>query len=85
MVKSRVCAAMEFGPQHIAKWLILTGLIIAGLGVFVLVLGRFGLFRLPGDLEFGSRNWRVYFPIASCVLISIILTFVLWLINHLRR
>jgi hypothetical protein len=76
---------MEFGPQHIAKWLILTGLIIAGLGVFVLVLGRFGLFRLPGDLEFGSRNWRVYFPIASCVLISIILTFVLWLINHLRR
>jgi hypothetical protein len=76
---------MEFGPQHIAKWLILTGFIIAGLGVFVLVLGRFGLFRLPGDLEFGSRNWRVYFPIASCVLISIILTFVLWLINHLRR
>jgi hypothetical protein len=76
---------MEFGPQHIAKWLILTGLIIAGLGVFILVLGRFGLFRLPGDLEFGSRNWRVYFPIASCVLISIILTFVLWLINHLRR
>jgi hypothetical protein len=76
---------MEFGPQHIAKWLILTGLIIAGLGVFVLVLGRFGLFRLPGDLEFGSRNWRVYFPIASCVLISIILTFVLWLMNYLRR
>ena len=76
---------MEFGPQHIAKWLILTGLIIAGLGVFVLVLGRFGLFRLPGDLEFGSRNWRVYFPIATCVLISIILTLVLWLINCLRR
>lgn len=76
---------MEFGPQHIAKWLILAGLIIAGLGVFVLVIGRFGLFRLPGDLEFASRNWRIYFPIASCVLISIILTLVLWLINCLRR
>ena len=76
---------MEFGPQHIAKWLILTGLIIAGLGVLALVLGRFGLFRLPGDLGFGSRSWRLYFPIASCVLISIILTFVLWLINYLRR
>lgn len=76
---------MEFGPQHIGKWLILAGLIIAGLGVLALVLGRFGVFRLLGDLEFGSRNWRVYFPVASCVLISIIVTFVLWLINYLRR
>jgi hypothetical protein len=76
---------MEFGPQQIGKWLILAGVVIALLGGLMVLLGRFGLFRLPGDLEFGSKNWRVYIPIASCVLISIILTLILWLISYFRR
>ncbi|MBA7615125.1 hypothetical protein ES703_22402 [subsurface metagenome] len=76
---------MFFGPQQIGRWLILTGVIIALLGVLVMVLGRVGLFKLPGDLEFGSKNWRIYFPIASCILISIVLTLVLWLISYYRR
>jgi hypothetical protein len=59
--------------------------VIALLGGLMVLLGRFGLFRLPGDLEFGSKNWRVYIPIASCVLISIILTLILWLISYFRR
>ena len=76
---------MEFGPQQIGKWLISAGIIIALLGGLVMILGRAGLFKLPGDLEFGSKNWRIYFPIASCILISIVLTVVLWLINYFRR
>jgi len=76
---------MDFGPQQIGRWLILAGVIIVLLGVLVMVLGRVGLFRLPGDLEFGSKNWRIYFPIASCILISIILTLILWLIYYFRR
>jgi len=76
---------MEFGPQQFGKWLIAAGLFIVVLGVLMVVLGRFGLFKLPGDLEFGSKNWRIYFPIASCVIISIILTLILWLINYFRR
>lgn len=76
---------MFFGPQQIGKWLISAGVIIALLGVLVMVLGRAGLFKLPGDLEFGSKNWRIYFPIASCILISIILTVILWLIYYFRR
>ncbi len=76
---------MEIGPQQIGKWLVLAGLGLAGLGILVLVLGRFGLFRLPGDLEFGSRNWRVYVPIGSCIVISVVLTLILWLISYLRR
>ncbi|MFH1718440.1 MAG: DUF2905 domain-containing protein [Planctomycetota bacterium] len=76
---------MDFGPQQIAKWLVVMGIIIAALGSLMVLLGRLGLFKLPGDLEFGSKNWRVYIPIASCVLISIILTLVLWLINYFRR
>ena len=76
---------MDFGPQQIGKWLISAGVVIALLGVLVMVLGRVRLFKLPGDLQFGSKNWRIYFPIASCILISIILTLVLWLIGYFRR
>ena len=76
---------MEFGPQQIGKWLISVGIIIALLGAVVMILGRIGLFKLPGDLELGSKNWRIYLPIASCILISIVLTIVLWLINYFRR
>ncbi len=76
---------MDFGPQQMGKWLIAAGIIIAVVGVLVMLLGRVGLFKLPGDLEFGSKNWRVYIPIASCVLISIILTLILWLINYFKR
>ncbi len=76
---------MEFGPQQFGKWLILVGIVIALLGGLMMLLGRVGLFRLPGDLEFGSKSWRIYLPIASCILISIILTVILWLINYFRR
>jgi len=76
---------MDFGPQQIGKWLILVGVAIAVLGALMVLLSRVGLFRLPGDLQFGGRNWRIYFPIASCIIISIILTLILWLINYFRR
>lgn len=76
---------MGFGPQQFGKWLILAGILIVIVGMLVMLLGRIGLFRLPGDLQFGSRNWRVYIPIVSCILISVILTLVLWIINYFRR
>ena len=76
---------MDFGPQQIGKWLIAAGLVIALLGGLMVLLGRVGLFRLPGDLEFSSKHWRIYLPIASSILLSILLTLILWLINHFRR
>jgi hypothetical protein len=76
---------MDVGPQQFGKWLIAAGIIIALLGVLMVLLGRVGLFKLPGDLEFGSKNWRIYIPIASCIILSVILTLILWLISYLRR
>ncbi len=76
---------MEFGPQQLGKWLMSVGIIIALLGAVVMILGQIGLFKLPGDLEFSSKNWRIYLPIASCIVISIVLTIVLWLINYFRH
>jgi hypothetical protein len=76
---------VDVGPQQFGKWLIVAGIVIALLGVLMVLLGRVGLFKLPGDLEFGAKNWRIYIPIASCIVLSIILTLVLWLINYFRR
>jgi hypothetical protein len=76
---------MEFGPQQVGKWLILMGITIVLAGGLVMILGRAGLFKLPGDLVLGSKNWRIYLPIASCIIISIVLTAILWLINYFRR
>ena len=76
---------MEFGPQQIGKWLILMGISIVLTGGLIMILGRVGLFKLPGDLVLGSKNWRIYLPIASCIIISIVLTAILWLINYFRR
>jgi len=76
---------LGFGPQQFGKWLIGAGIVITLLGALVMILGRIGLFKLPGDLEFGSKNWRFYLPIASCIVISIVLTAILWLINYFRR
>ena len=76
---------MDFGPQQIGKWLIVAGIAVAVLGVLMILLSRVGLFRLPGDLQFGGRNWKIYFPIVSCILISIVVTLIWWLINYFRR
>ena len=56
---------MDFGPQQFGKWLVAAGAVIIAIGLLVILLGKVGLFRLPGDLSFGGRNWRIYFPIAS--------------------
>jgi hypothetical protein len=76
---------VDFGPQQIGKLLIAIGATIILMGLGIMVLGQLGLFKLPGDLQFGSKNWRVFLPITSCLIISIVLTLILWLISYLRR
>jgi len=46
---------------------------------------RLRLGRLPGDLAVERGNWRFYFPIVTCLLLSLLMTLVLWLISALRR
>lgn len=76
---------MGFGPQQFGKWLIVIGAVIIVIGLLMALLGRIGLFRLPGDFEFGGRNWRVYVPLASSIILSILLTLILWLIHYFWR
>jgi hypothetical protein len=76
---------METGLQQFGKWLIAIGVFIIITGGVLILLGKTGLFKLPGDLEFGSKNWRIYIPLASCMILSVVLTIIFWLINYFRR
>ena len=76
---------MEFGTQQIGKFLILTGVLITLAGAVLIVLGRIGLFKLPGDFVFSGKNWKIYFPAATSIIISIVLTVIIWFINYFRK
>jgi hypothetical protein len=62
---------------QIGRWLVGVGIGVAVVGGILMLAGRAGLGRLPGDLRFGSGGTRVYIPLATCVLVSIVATIVL--------
>lgn len=68
------------GDWDLARALILAGAVLALLGVLLGALGRFvNLGRLPGDIHIRKGNFTFYFPIATCLLLSLLLTAVMWL------
>ena len=67
----------------IGRALIGIGAVLAVLGGVLVLAGRAGLGRLPGDFSFGGEGVRVYVPLATCLLVSVIATVVLNLL--LRR
>ncbi|HML73082.1 MAG TPA: DUF2905 domain-containing protein [Anaerohalosphaeraceae bacterium] len=75
---------MEF-PEQIGKWLIVTGLFLCGAGLLVILLAKLGLFRLPGDIDLMGKNWRVFVPITSCLILSAALTLLMWIVNYLKK
>ena len=67
------------------KWMALTGAVLAVVGGLMYLFGRLGLGPLPGDVSFGGKNWRVYLPVGTCVVLSVLLTLLLWILTRLRR
>ena len=66
---------MPEGLQHIGKVLIVTGAVIALTGVVLLFSGSIPwLGKLPGDIFIERKNFTFYFPLATSVVISILLT-----------
>ena len=72
-------------PNNLGKLILLVGIIISITGLLIIVLNRFGILRLPGDINLEGKTWKIYFPIVSCIIISVILTLVFWIINYLRK
>ena len=69
--------------DSIGKLLIVFGLLVAGVGVMVLLAGRLPwLGRLPGDVSIERGNWTFYFPLATSLLVSVVLTLVFWIVGR---
>jgi hypothetical protein len=65
--------------------LLVLGLVIAGFGlVWILAPSLPWLGRLPGDIRIERENFHFYFPLVTCLLLSLVLSLVVWLIRLLR-
>ena len=65
-----------------SRFLIILGLVILAAGLLWPVLTRLGLGRLPGDIVIQRGNFTFYFPIVTCIIISVLLSVVLWVFNR---
>lgn len=63
--------------EGLGKILLLSGLVLAVAGAAVLLAGKLGIGRLPGDLLWQGENWTVYVPLGWMILLSVILTILL--------
>lgn len=69
--------------QPFGRMLIVLGLVLAALGLLLSFGGRIpGLGRLPGDFVWQKGHVRVYFPLATSILVSLLLTGLLWLLRR---
>ncbi len=69
----------------IAKFLIITGVVLILAGLFWQFGGKsIPLGRLPGDIAIEKENFRFYFPVTTSILVSVVLSLILYLVRHLR-
>jgi hypothetical protein len=73
--------------RELGKFLFVIGMVLVGVGA-LLMFGLklpFRLGRLPGDIVVQGRNSSFYFPIATCIVVSVVLTLLIWIVNFFRR
>jgi hypothetical protein len=73
--------------RELGKLLLVTGIVLACVGTLLIFGARlpFRLGRLPGDIAVQGRNSSFYFPIVTCIVVSLVLTLVVWILNSFRR
>lgn len=71
-----------FFGSPVSRILVTVGIVLIVAGLLWPVLQRLGLGRLPGDVVIERDNVRVYIPIVTSLVLSVLLTLVLWLINR---
>jgi len=75
-------------PFQFGKLLVVLGVVLVVAGLLLMAGSRFsfwGLGKLPGDITYRGKNSTFYFPITTCVVLSVVITAVLWLISHFTR
>ena len=71
----------------LGKTLLGLGLLLVVIGAVLLIAARFGwpLGRLPGDIAYRGKNVSVFFPLGTSILISVVLSLLLYLVSRFRR
>ena len=65
------------------KLLVTAGVLLVAAGLLWPYLSRLGLGRLPGDIAIQGEHGGFYFPIVTCLLVSLVLTLIFWLAGKL--
>ena len=65
------------------RFLVLIGLVLVAVGLLWPYLARLGLGRLPGDIAIRGEHGGFYFPIVTCILVSVVLSLIFWLAGKL--
>jgi hypothetical protein len=65
-----------------SRFLIVLGLVIVAIGVLWPWLTRLGLGRLPGDIVIQRGTFSFYFPLVTCIIVSVLLSVAFWLANR---
>jgi Protein of unknown function (DUF2905) len=73
--------------REIGKLLLVVGIVLIGAGALLMFGARlpFRLGRLPGDISHRGRHGSFYFPVMTCIVVSVALTLIFWIVNLLRR
>jgi hypothetical protein len=64
------------------RWLVASGLVLVAIGLSWEWLGKLGLGRLPGDVVIQRGSFSLYFPIVTCLIVSVVLSLIFWLLNR---
>jgi hypothetical protein len=80
-------ATKHLPMSELGKTLLGLGLLIALVGAVLLLASRFGipLGRLPGDFAYRRKNVSVFFPLGTSILLSVILSVILYVLSRYRR
>jgi hypothetical protein len=71
----------------LGRMLIFIGGLLLAVGIILVLAGKVNLpiGRLPGDIVYRGKNTTFYFPLATSILLSVILSLVLYVVNRMRR
>ncbi|HIJ59793.1 MAG TPA: DUF2905 domain-containing protein [Nitrospirae bacterium] len=71
------------GLENIGKYLIIIGIVTIVIGIILFFSAKITwIGKLPGDIIIKKENFTFYFPIATCIIISIILSIIFWIIRR---
>jgi len=73
--------------RELGRLLLMVGVVLTAVGALFYFSGRlpFRLGRLPGDISWHGKHTSVYFPIVTCIILSVALSAIFWLVSHFRR